>query len=57
MKDGMNEIEAAMELLKIIAGESRSESCDVPSEKYYLELYAKCYKTVVVAKHHPSGVV
>ena len=57
MKDGMNEIEAAMELLKIIAGESRSESCDVPSEKYYLELYAKCYKTVVLAKHHPSGIV
>ena len=57
MKDGMNEIEAAMELLKIIAGEARTGFINVPAEKYYLELYAKCYKTVVFAKHHPSGVV
>lgn len=56
MKDGMNEIEAAMELLKIIAGEARTESINVPAEKYYLELYAKCFKTVVTAKHHPTGI-
>lgn len=56
MKDGMNEIEAAMELLKVIARESRTRFMNVPAEQYYLDLYAKCYKAVMAAKLHPAGV-
>ena len=56
MKDGMNEIEAAMELVKAIAGEERGMAAETPAEKYYLELYTKCYKTVMTTKLHPAGV-
>ena len=56
MKDGMNEIEAAMELVKAIAGEERGLAAETSSEKYYLDLYTKCYKTVMTAKLHPAGV-
>lgn len=56
MKDGMNEIEAAMELVKAIAREERGMAAETSAEKYYLELYAKCYKTVMTAKLQPAGV-
>ena len=56
MKEGMNEIEAAMELVKAIAGEERGVASEIPAEKYYLELYAKCFKTVKTAKVSSTGV-
>ena len=56
MKENTNEIEAAMELVKLIAQEERSMFADTPANKYYLELYARCFKTVVTAKLHPAGI-